>query len=96
MWTRRAFLKGSSLAVLALGWGGLPAFLARAASAQTRPKKTLVALFQRGAMDGLMAVQPLGDSQLATLRPQLFSRTAARAGCWSLTVDTACTPRSAL
>ena len=71
MWTRRAFLKGSSLAVMACGWGGLPSFLARTASAQTRSKKTLVALFQRGAMDGLMAVQPLGDRQLSSLRPQL-------------------------
>jgi uncharacterized protein (DUF1501 family) len=71
MWTRRAFLKGSSLAVLACGWGGLPSFLARTASAQTRSKKTLVTVFQRGAMDGLMAVQPLQDSQLNALRPQL-------------------------
>jgi len=84
MWTRRAFLKGSSLAVLALGWGGLPAFLARAASAQTRPKKTLVALFQRGAMDGLMAVQPLGDSQLATLRPQLLLPNSGEGGVLEL------------
>ena len=84
MWTRRAFLKGSSLAVLALGWGGLPAFLARTASAQTRPRKTLVALFQRGAMDGLMAVQPLGDSQLAGLRPQLLLPSSGDGGVLEL------------
>ena len=84
MWTRRAFLRGSSLAVLAMGWGGLPAFLARAASAETRPKKTLVALFQRGAMDGLMAVQPLGDSQLATLRPQLLLPNSGEGGVLEL------------
>ncbi|MFA5504604.1 MAG: DUF1501 domain-containing protein [Vulcanimicrobiota bacterium] len=72
MWTRRAFLKGSSLAVLACGWGGLPLFLARAASAQSGSRKTLVALFQRGAMDGLAAVQPLHDQELKNLRPQLL------------------------
>lgn len=71
MWTRRAFLKGGALALLSCGWGGVPSFLTRAASAETRAKKTLVTLFQRGAMDGLMAVQPLGDSQLGKLRPQL-------------------------
>ena len=58
--------------------------MARAASAQTRPKKTLVALFQRGAMDGLMAVQPLGDSQLATLRPQLLLPNSGEGGVLEL------------
>src|SRR5690606_37391428 len=43
----------------------------RTASAQTNTRKTLVTLFQRGAMDGLTAVQPLGDEHLAQLRPQL-------------------------
>ena len=71
MWTRRAFLKGGGLAVLSCGWGGLPSFLLRTASAQTNTRKTLVTLFQRGAMDGLMAVQPLGDEHLSKLRPQL-------------------------
>jgi uncharacterized protein (DUF1501 family) len=84
MWTRRAFLKGSSLAVLACGWGGLPSFLTRAASAQTRPGKTLVALFQRGAMDGLMAVQPLADDQLQSLRPQLVLPTKGAGGLLEL------------
>jgi uncharacterized protein (DUF1501 family) len=73
MWTRRAFLKGGALAILSCGWGGLPSFLARTASAETlEKKKTLVTLFQRGAMDGLMAVQPLANPQLAKLRPQLL------------------------
>ena len=73
MWTRRAFLKGGALAVLSCGWGGLPSFLARTASAQAlSSKKTLVTVFQRGAMDGLMAVQPLADPSLQKLRPQLL------------------------
>ena len=32
----------------------------------------LVALFQRGAMDGLAAVQPVGDARLSALRPGLM------------------------
>lgn len=59
--------------MLSCGWGGVPSFLVRTASAETRtPRKTLVALFQRGAMDGLMAVQPLDDPELQKLRPQLL------------------------
>ncbi len=72
-WSRRAFLKGGALAVLSLGWGGTPLFMTRAAQAQglAGKKKTLVAIFQRGAMDGLMAVQPFGDTFLAKARPML-------------------------
>ena len=74
MWNRRAFLKAGALALMSFGWGGTPLFLTRAANAETRAgkRKTLVAVFQRGAMDGLMAVQPLGSSSLARLRPQLL------------------------
>lgn len=71
-WNRRAFLKGSALALLSCGWGGTPLFLTRAASAQGKKRKVLVTLFQRGAMDGLMAVQPLGHSSLEKLRPGLI------------------------
>ena len=73
MWTRRAFLKGGALAALSCGWGGLPSFLTRSALArdENRPK-TLVTIFQRGAMDGLMAVQPLGNPNLEKVRPQLL------------------------
>ncbi len=72
-WSRRAFLKGGGLALLSCGWGGTPLFLTRAAEAaeQTR-RKVLVGLFQRGAMDGLMAVQPHGNESLEKLRPQLL------------------------
>lgn len=72
MWTRRAILKGAGLSLLACGWGGVPSFLVRTAAAQTQPRKTLVALFQRGAMDGLTAVQPRTSPILAQLRPQLL------------------------
>ncbi len=74
MLSRRAFLKGSSLAVVAFGVGGVPVFVNRAAAmapGRAGRRKTLVALFQRGAMDGLAAVQPLGNADLARLRPNL-------------------------
>jgi uncharacterized protein (DUF1501 family) len=77
--TRRAFLKSGSLAVFSIGVGGIPTFLPRAAWASTRPgrpKPVLVTLFQRGAMDGLMAVQPLNDPHLALARPNLLLPTS--------------------
>lgn len=73
MMTRRAFLKSSGLALVAIGLGGTPLFLKRALGATT-PKgarNVLVAIFQRGAMDGIMAVAPFADKQLPILRPRL-------------------------
>ncbi|HET6366035.1 MAG TPA: DUF1501 domain-containing protein [Pseudomonadales bacterium] len=63
--TRRAFMKGGALSLLGLGGGlgGVPRFLVRAAYAQDpgpRPK-VLIAIFQRGAVDGLSMVVPHGD-----------------------------------
>ncbi len=84
MTTRRAFLKAGGLSLIALGLGGCPLFLNRAAraaaSAPFRRRKVLVTIFQRGAMDGLMAVAPFGDPHLQTHRPRLAmtaTRTAA-------------------
>ncbi len=59
--TRRSFMKGGALALL--GLGSVPRFLVRAASAHgTGPRpKILVAIFQRGAVDGLTMVVPHGD-----------------------------------
>jgi uncharacterized protein (DUF1501 family) len=59
---------------MSFGWGGTPLFLTRAAGAQSQGarRKVLVTVFQRGAMDGLMAVQPLADPALAQLRPSLL------------------------
>jgi len=79
--TRRAFLKSSGLAVVSLGIGGTPLFLTRASAeiAQTslKRRKILVCIFQRGAMDGLMAVTPFADPNLKTLRPRLAMDVAA-------------------
>jgi uncharacterized protein (DUF1501 family) len=52
--------------------GLAPAWLARAASsAQGGRRKVLVALFQRGAMDGLNVVIPFRDPRYRELRPTL-------------------------
>lgn len=76
---RRIFLKSSAIGLISLSIGGPPRFLERlatglasagAAGIQSR-RKTLVMIFQRGAMDGLMAVSPLADDGLRELRPRL-------------------------
>ncbi|MDO6431087.1 DUF1501 domain-containing protein [Flavitalea sp. BT771] len=78
MVTRRGFLKGGGLTLLGVGlMGGIPGFLAEAAASDkiVRPykkRKVMVCIFQRGAMDGLMAVTPFTDTYLQSARPTLF------------------------
>jgi uncharacterized protein (DUF1501 family) len=84
MTTRRGFLKGGALAMLGIGIGGIPTFIARAANDDKKvgpykKKKVMVCIFQRGAMDGLMAVTPFTDEYLKTARPTLFMD-AAKSG----------------
>lgn len=70
--TRRIFLRNSALAVV--GAGSLPLWLARAANGirETTPrKKILVAIFQRGAADGLNIVVPFGEKAYYALRPTI-------------------------
>jgi len=72
MTSRRAFLKGSALAMF--GVGSMPSWLSRsvyAATADNRRKKILVAIFQRGAVDGLNMVVPFGEQRYYDLRPSL-------------------------
>ena len=84
MLTRRLFLKTGGIALFTLGTGG-PRFLTRAALAAPGPgpnarRKVLVTIFQRGAMDGLMAVPPVDDAALRSLRPRLAMSAARTAG----------------
>lgn len=77
MLTRRGFIKSGGLALFSAGLGGAPLFLSRAVQAATPPKsygrqKVVVTIFQRGGMDGLMAVTPYTDRALAALRPKLM------------------------
>lgn len=85
MISRKAFLKAGGLSLFGIGIGGIPAFMAQAAELIEAPKlfkrkKILVSIFQRGAMDGLMAVSPFEDPFLKAARPGLFispSKTAS-------------------
>ncbi len=77
MTSRRGFLQSGGLVLFGIGVGGVPAFVARAADSRkiTSPykkKKIMVCIFQRGAMDGLMAVTPFTDEYLKKARPGLF------------------------
>jgi uncharacterized protein (DUF1501 family) len=69
MLTRRVFLRGS--AIVMAGMGVAPSWLARAAAAGSKKRKTLVAVFMRGAADGLNIVVPFGDKRYKELRPTL-------------------------
>ena len=85
MATRRAFLKAGGLSLVAMGLGGSPLFLSRTAQAAAAPalykrRKVLVTIFQRGAMDGLMAVTPFRDPHLKKHRPRLAMSAAGDAG----------------
>ena len=81
MSSRRGFLKTGGLALFGIGVGGVPAFIARAAASNKivslyKKNKILVCIFQRGAMDGLMAVTPFTDNYLREARPTLFMSAA--------------------
>ena len=66
--TRRFFRRNSALALV--GGGSAPVWLQRALYADTpgARKKILVAIFQRGAADGLNVVVPHGEQASYRLR----------------------------
>jgi uncharacterized protein (DUF1501 family) len=72
---RRFFLKSGGVALASLGMmSAAPSFLQRAALGQAVTggrRKTLIAIFQRGAVDGLNVVVPYGESDYYSLRPNL-------------------------
>lgn len=75
---RRFFLKQGGVALASVGLlGAAPSFLKRTALAQglsvapNNRRKTLITIFQRGAVDGLNMVVPHGESGYYGLRPQL-------------------------
>ncbi|MBV9307501.1 MAG: DUF1501 domain-containing protein [Acidobacteriaceae bacterium] len=72
MSSRRLFLKNSALAMF--GVGAVPTWLSRAMYAEGAPgerKKILIAIFQRGAVDGLNVVIPHGEPAYYALRPSI-------------------------
>lgn len=71
MISRRVFLKNGSFALVSLGFA--PSFLARTAFADgsARRSKQLIAIFQRGAVDGLSVVVPWGENDYYRARPSI-------------------------
>jgi uncharacterized protein (DUF1501 family) len=72
--SRRFFLKSAGVA--AASFGAVPSFLLRTAYAQNsagagKDRPILIAIFQRGAADGISMVVPFGDSHYASVRPQI-------------------------
>src|SRR3989442_9297151 len=72
--TRRYFLKSGGVALA--GFATAPSFLMRTASAQTNASRgvdhpIIIAIFQRGAADGISMVVPFGDKHYSTARPQI-------------------------
>jgi uncharacterized protein (DUF1501 family) len=76
---RRFFLKSSGIALASIGMlTEAPSFLQRVVlaeglggSALTGRRKTLITIFQRGAVDGLNMVVPYGEREYYALRPTL-------------------------
>jgi len=75
---RRFFIKSGGVALASIGVSlSAPSFLERVAMGQVRnavtggKRKTLVAIFQRGAVDGLNMVVPFGESNYYDLRPSI-------------------------
>jgi len=67
---RRIFLKSTGLALV--GGALVPnVFVRMANAATTRGKKVLVAIFQRGAVDGLNMIVPYGESAYYAARPNI-------------------------
>jgi len=72
--TRRYFLKSAGLSLFGVGF--VPSFMRRTAFALEQPlesarKKILVAIFQRGAADGLNIVVPYGEKDYYSMRPTI-------------------------
>jgi uncharacterized protein (DUF1501 family) len=67
--SRRVFVKSGAMAMVSLGFA--PSFLARAAEGATGRKRLLIAIFQRGAVDGLNMIVPYGEGDYYKLRPSI-------------------------
>ena len=72
--SRRVFVRAGALGLVSFGLD--PLFLSRAAYAsrpavQPSSRRTLVCLFQRGAVDGLSMIVPHGDEQYYRERPRI-------------------------
>ena len=72
MITRRSLLRASLLTMSAMaGHATIPSWLVRAAAQQNKKNKILVAVFQRGAADGLNMVVPFFEKRYYEMRPSI-------------------------
>ena len=70
---RRFFIKSGGVALAS--FAAAPSFLMRTALAQSsnkgKDRPVVIAIFQRGAVDGISMVVPYGDSHYKSVRPQI-------------------------
>jgi uncharacterized protein (DUF1501 family) len=79
--SRRYFLKSTGVALAS--YAAMPSFLLRTAMAQkdagrSKNHPIVIAIFQRGAADGISMVVPFGDKHYYELRPQIAIPAPAR------------------
>ena len=78
MQSRRVFLKSGAMALVTLGFS--PSFLTRTVEAAGSRRKLLIAIFQRGAVDGLNMVVPFGEADYYRARPSIAVAKPGREG----------------
>lgn len=86
--TRRVFMRRGALALVALGLP--PEFVTRSLLAETRGadrKKTLICIFQRGAVDGLNMVVPFGEKVYYERRRSIAVPAPGRGGVGAIDLD---------
>jgi uncharacterized protein (DUF1501 family) len=81
--SRRYFLKSGGIALASFATA--PSFLVRTALAQSNAgpatdRPIVIAIFQRGAADGISMVVPFGDKSYSGLRPQIAIAAPSRSG----------------
>ena len=71
MTSRRVFLKNGAFALVSLGFA--PSFLTRTAFAAGAPRRArqLIAIFQRGGVDGLNVIVPYGEAEYYRARASI-------------------------
>src|SRR5215211_5847027 len=91
---RRFFMKRGGLALAGVGVvGAAPSFLRRVVEAEglsaapNGRRKTLIAIFQRGAVDGLNMVVPHGERSYYELRPQIAIPRPGRGAAGEAAID---------
>ena len=86
MISRRVFLRNGGLALVSLGFA--PSFLTRTVhAAGAARQKVLIAIFQRGAVDGLNMVVPFGERQYYSARPSIAIQRPGSGADSSLDLD---------